>query len=143
MGSMTLELIVRSFAPNTRADRLPQDLRAYVRSEWQGDATWIRSDASRVPLRERFRAWLSSRRPTASPQPSPLRTSGSAVSTLPADAVEFVEPCSHPDAEELGLGGGAVFLRCLLCGDVLVVDSGQEWSLGSDASTKRADLLHA
>ncbi len=64
-----------------------------------------------------------------------------ADSALAADPVELVSPCPHPEAEELGLSGGVVFLRCLLCGDVLVVDRGREWSLRSDTGPANEELL--
>jgi hypothetical protein len=55
--------------------------------------------------------------------------------------MELVEPCPHADVDELGFSGGVVFLRCLLCGDVLVVDRGQEWTLCSDAIRGRSPGL--
>ena len=128
---MTLQLVVRSFAHHTFTDRLSRELQAYVRSEWQGDATWIRHEPSRMARRGGFRRWLASLRPAATSRSPAVKVSEARESSLPARPVELVEPCTHADAEELGLSGAVVFLRCLLCGVVLVVDRGREWSLGS------------
>ena len=136
---MTLQLVVRSFAPDHRTDRISQDFRAYIRSEWQGDSTWLRREPTRVPVRARFRSWLAARRPTAPTQSHRAKAPESADSTPSVVPAAWVEPCPHPDAEELGLSGGAVFLRCLLCGDVLVVDRGRGWSLGSDMPPTSGD----
>ena len=53
-----------------------------------------------------------------------------------------MEPCPHPVAESLGLSSGVAFLRCMECGDVLVVDREREWSIGSDPSAAE-DWLRA
>jgi hypothetical protein len=140
---MTLELVLRSYAHDVRTDRVSQDLRAYVRSEWRGDASWLRREASRAPLGTRFRRWLGSRKLAAPSPASSVKAPRSTDSAVSAEPMELVEPCPHADVDELGFSGGVVFLRCLLCGDVLVVDRGQEWTLCSDASTRSADPLRA
>src|SRR5512136_2393645 len=139
---MTLEIILRSFAPDVRTDRDSQELRAYVRSEWRGDASWLDRESSRVALRARFRRWFASRRVAASPARPTGEMTWPAESAVPATE-GLVEPCPHPDAQELGLSGGVVFLRCFLCGDVLVVGGGQAWSVGSEPSTSGTGLLQA
>ena len=37
--------------------------------------------------------------------------------------------CPHPLLEDLGLGDGAEFLRCMMCGDVLVVRGASQWTI--------------
>lgn len=128
---MTPDLIVDRFVSQTGTDRMSPELRAYVRSEWRGDAWWLHRASARITLRARFRRWLASRRPT-SPAALPSVEAPSSVRPVGTLApVETIEPCLHADVEGLGLDGGVEFLRCLLCGGVLVVDQGREWSLRS------------
>ncbi len=132
---MTLELVVGSFAPPTPTDRASQELRAYVRSEWRGDATWLHREVSPPSLRTRFRAWRDARRPVSRTPPISARVAEpiDGESAIPAP-VDLADPCLHLETQELGLSGGAVFLQCVVCGDVLVTDRGQRWSLGSASS---------
>lgn len=133
---MTLELVMRGFAPNTRNDRISQDIRAYVRAEWQGDASWLRREVSPPSLRTRFRAWRDARRSVARTPPisAGVVQSTDEESAIPAP-VDLADPCLHLETEELGLSGGAVFLRCVVCGDVFVTDRGHKWSLGLASPT--------
>ncbi len=35
--------------------------------------------------------------------------------------------CRHQDVEELGHNAGAIFIRCIACGSVVIVQSGHRW----------------
>ncbi len=35
--------------------------------------------------------------------------------------------CHHEDVEELGHNAGAVFIRCVTCGSVVIVQGGHRW----------------
>lgn len=140
---MTLELIVRSYEPTLRNDRASQALRAYVRSEWRGDASWLRQEPARVSIRSRLRAWLAARKPGVSVPSSPAEAGTSEEPAASPVPTALVEPCPHPDAQELGMSGGVVFLRCTLCGDVLVVDQDREWTLSAAPSEAPEHLCEA
>lgn len=140
---MTLELIVRSYEPTIRNDRASQELRAYVRSEWRGDAAWLRREPKRVSLRSRLRGWLAARSPAVSLQSPATDPGASEEPAAYAVPTGLVEPCPHPDARELGISGGVVFLQCTLCGDVLVVDQDREWTLSAAPSEAPEHLCEA
>lgn len=139
---MTLELVQASFTPHVRTDRVSQELRAYVRSEWRGDAPWLRREAARPSLLTRLRAWRDARRSASRTPSADAGAPSSPVGVIGISApVEPVEDCPHPETEELGLSGGAVFLQCVLCGDVLVSASGQMWKLGPASSADAGERI--
>lgn len=116
-----------------RMGRSSPELRAYSRDEWGSDAAWLYRRVPRTPLLAKLRAWL--RRPTRTRPPSPAAADprSSAGFTAVPRAVEADDDCLHPTVEDLGFGGTAEFLRCTLCGDVLVVDEGRRWAFVSAA----------
>ncbi len=109
-------------------DRSSAQLRGYLRDEYHADIDWLYASVrSRAPpLRTRLRRWLGARRsrrpelPAAEriPEPIPPR----------ADRVA-AETCPHPLIEELGLSGDAEFLRCAVCGEVIVARGTRAWRL--------------
>lgn len=140
---MNLELVMNSYQHQLRTDRASQELRAYVRSEWRGDASWLRREASRKPPRSGLRAWFASRRAAATAHEPAGERPQSAAPAIRAEPVGLVEPCPHPAPEELGESGGVVFLRCGICGDVLVVEGTRTWSVDAEPSPTAEDLCPA
>ncbi len=51
--------------------------------------------------------------------------------------------CPHSVREELGLGGLALFLRCCVCGDVLVISGNRAWRVGSVEGCSAAESPRA
>ncbi len=113
-------------------DRSSAQLRAYLRDEFQAEIGWldhaIRS--KRVSLPSRLSRWLAARQarrehlsargsPDATPEP------------FPSPSARDAEDCPHPLTEDLGLGGAAGFLRCAICGDVIVVRGARQWRIRS------------
>ncbi len=109
------------------------ELRAYLRDEWGSDTGWLDRLAPRTSLLTRARAWF--RRPARTRTPSPLAADSVLASGIVAvsEPVHFPDDCPHLAVEDLGFGGTAEFLRCSLCGGVLVVHAGRQWAFGSVA----------
>ncbi|HYM40388.1 MAG TPA: hypothetical protein VEY12_09675 [Thermoplasmata archaeon] len=112
-------------------ERLPDDIRAYVRSEWGGDPSVLGPAVRRPPppLGARVRVFLRSRlvRPgsavPAAPSPVRIEPDLAAARRLP------IAECAHPRTEYLGATGLTEFLRCLVCGDLFILQPGHAWQL--------------
>ncbi len=113
-----------------RSERASRPLRAYAQYEWRREMSPAPTRPRKGALAPRLRRWLHRRvnRPsTAAPEASavpPAETRAVAASAS--------EPCLHPLLEDLGFAGSARFLRCALCGRVLVVQAGRSWTLGPE-----------
>lgn len=121
-------MLLDSLRP-VRNDRASRELRAYARQEWNADVAWFRSLLPRMTLGSRIRRWVLLRRPsaavrTAAPEPQSAPAAGA-----PPVPPAVVQDCPHPSVEEIGSAGYAEFLRCSLCGHVLVVEGGRQWSI--------------
>ncbi len=120
--------LIEMAARPRRNERGSAELRAYARDEWHADVQWILGLFSRPSRRLKIRAWLrrqgtgisSGRSPVAPRRPASRPTVGSSP-----------EDCPHPAVEDLGFGGTASFLRCVLCGGVLILHEGHRWSVNS------------
>lgn len=115
-------------------DRSSAQLRAYLRDEYHADIGWLERTirSERAPRRGRLRRWLATRRSRPelpSPRRSTAATSAARSSASPVDA----QDCSHPMTEDLGLGGETGFLRCAICGDVIVVRGARQWRIRSSS----------
>lgn len=98
------------------------ELRAFLRDEFRGDGTWILAQLRRN--RKPFRARLAARLfPSRERRPQPVETvpsPRSRVTAVPSAAPADEDACAHLVAEELGEGGASQYLRCVLCGGVIV-----------------------
>ncbi len=119
-----------------RTDRLSYDLRMYLRQEWAMETPrlLLPRRTSRGPIGARLRAWFHGRlrRPRVE-TPDPGRETGNPG--VAADGGGPKEDCTHELTEELGGSGLTTFLRCTLCGGVLVGQEGRWWKLHPSAST--------
>jgi hypothetical protein len=113
-------------------DRLSDDLRTYLRLEWNGDPSPLRPRGARP----RPRRWTLERRllrgrvaARDSGPASPERARG--AQTEPAKAARSmpVADCEHAQTEYLGASRFTEFLRCLLCGDLFILQPGHTWRL--------------
>ena len=112
-------------SPNDRSSR---ELRAYVRREWGSDVSWIESLAPRRPLRLRMRAWLRGRAEARESRSRDDERPRPCFASLPV-SLDAEAGCPHSAAEDLGFCGSARFLRCSLCGGVLIGHDGRWWGL--------------
>lgn len=113
------------------AERFSSARGAYAPHERRGGPPASRRRrAPRPPLRLRIRGFFRGTSVPASsgarPSPPPVAREG-----RPAEPRVSVAPedCEHTEAEYLGASGLTEFLRCLLCGDVLILQPGQAWTL--------------
>lgn len=113
-------------------DRSSAQLRAYLRDEHHAEIGWlnhaIRSE--RLPRRSRLGRWLAARR-VRRQLPAVHALPSAAPEAAPSSSTRDAEDCLHPLTEDLGLGGGAEYLRCAVCGDVIVVRGAKQWRLRS------------
>ncbi len=144
---MTLSLIVPSFKPrlhkDVRTDRASRELRAYLRSEWGGDAPWLYPPAPRTPWRARLRGWWAARRSTSLRSPQPSADLPSAGISYAPSATEDPEDCPHADVEQLGFSGATLFVRCSRCGDVLILRGARQWRVASEDVACPAEPVEA
>ncbi len=120
--------LLASYARTTFTDRRSSDLRRYAREEWHSQVHWIRGATPSVPLRAWLARWLHrvrmrdpvAKRAVVEPAPLPPAAAGTQ-----ADG----SPCPHLVQEELGLAGTTVFLRCSVCGEVLLLSGHRIWGL--------------
>lgn len=120
--------LLASYTRTMHSERESLDLRRYARDEWAAQVHWIRKAVPTVPLRERLGHWLRRERPLA----TPARTVVGAIPSPPElvrASLPDEAPCPHVVQEDLGLGGTTAFLRCCVCGEVLVVSGRQVWGL--------------
>lgn len=120
---------------NSRTDRSSFELRAYLRDEWRSNLDWL---AAQTPRRNssfwsRMRRWFLARARRRE-DPSRGRAHERSPSPPPPDWLADVNVCSHSQTEDLGYGGGAEFLQCIVCGVVLVVHGGREWRISPSPS---------
>ena len=129
-------------------DRSSLQLRAYAREEYGSEAGWIHAlvRSRSVPLRTRLRRWIrtrSQRQKRRAPAATPLAT----VSASPSESRLAASACPHVVADDLGAAGGAQFLQCTACGEVLVVQAGRTWRVAglpgaaSPPAASVADLM--
>jgi len=77
----------------------------------------------------------------------PAATPLAAVSVSPSDPRLVAPACPHVVADDLGAAGGAQFLQCTACGEVLVVQAGRTWRVAglpgaaSPPAASVADLM--
>ena len=107
-------------------DRGSPELRAYVRREWHAEIAWLVRLFSRETVGSTIRGLL--RELTARPRNKDGEAGPARPQTLRVDA-RAAEDCPHPVVEDLGFGGPASFLRCALCGGVLILHAGRRWSV--------------
>lgn len=114
----------------TRYDRFSSELRAYLRDEWGSEGAWpIRPEQRRaVSPWVRLRRWFRAR-PRRQGSPSPVRVDKDWPTAVEPARLASADGCLHLVSEDLGVGGSASFLRCTMCGEVLVVQGGREWWL--------------
>lgn len=113
-------------------DRLSDELRTYLRFEWSGDPSALRPRVE--PSRPR--RWARSRRFLKGRVASQDSGSSSAppARSAPADRAESLQgtpvtDCEHARTEYLGASGFTEFLRCLVCGDLFLLQPGHVWQL--------------
>lgn len=122
--------MLRPVDSNHRISRRDAELRTYLASEWKMGLPAFLAQLRREerPSRLRIRrGWLRGRA-RASARTTAAADGGQADHGAPGRTVP-PESCDHPAAEPLGLGGTAQFLRCLLCGAVLVTVQGRRFSV--------------
>ncbi len=112
------------------SERSSRELRAYLRDEYQADVGWLNHFilTRSPPLHTRLRRWLAarrSRRGSESRGEAPVAVSR----TQPFPSTADAEDCPHLLLEDLGFGGNADFLRCTVCGDVLVTRGASQWRI--------------
>ncbi len=102
------------------------ELRAYARREWHAEISWILGLFSREAARTKVRGRSRGRRPVTRPARAEAVPARSAIAPV---ALPVAGDCPHVLVEDLGYGGPAAFLRCALCGGVLIDHAGRRWSL--------------
>ncbi len=114
-------------------DRSSAQLRAYLRDEYRAEIAWLdREVRSQLPSRRGWLGrWLAARQARRE-RPSARVSSDPSPETPPSPSARDAEDCAHLLTEDLGLSGGAGFLRCAICGDVIVVRGGRRWRIGSE-----------
>lgn len=115
-------------------DRSSAQLRAYLRDEHQAGIAWLDHEirSARRPIRSRLGRWLAARQARRA-QPLASRSADATPEILPRPSAPDAEDCPHPLTEDLGISGGAGFLRCAICGDIIVVRGARQWRLRSVA----------
>ncbi len=127
--------------PRHPNDRLSLELRAYARYEWGNDALWLRGLARR---RSPIHAWAERLR-----QRSRAKKAARAAGHAEVRGSPGVEPivwdsgrdCPHDAYEDLGFGNSAQFLRCVLCGAVLIAHGNRWWALESARQPLRVEFV--
>ncbi len=122
--------LLASYTRTTLTDRRSSDLRRYAQEEWHSQVHWIRGATPSVSLRVRLGRWLHRarmREPVAEPAVGEPAPSPPAAAVTQADG----SPCPHLVQEELGLAGTTVFLRCTVCGEVLLLSGHRIWGLNA------------
>lgn len=127
-----------SYTRTMQNDRDSSDLRRYAHDEWRSQVHWIRGLARPARLRQRVGRWLRRGFAQAVARAVPVPASPDPFPVTAAEPEE-APPCPHPAREELGLGGTVSFLRCCVCGDVLIVSGSRAWVLDGDDSLAAAD----
>ncbi len=122
--------LLASYARTTFTDRRSSDLRRYAREEWHSQVHWIRGATPSVPLRARLARWLHRARTR---EPVSALAVGESAPLPPAAAGTQTDgaPCPHLVQEELGMAGTTVFLRCSVCGEVLLLSGHRIWGLNA------------
>lgn len=112
------------------SDRFYPELRAYLRDEYRADMGWLDHlvRSKRPPLRIRLHRWLAARQPRREGEPRDASSAAISLTPSPRSAAHPVD-CPHPLIEDLGFGGDAEFLRCTVCGDVLVTRGAIQWRI--------------
>lgn len=120
-----------------RNDRVSNELRSYARLEWHADLAWLLSQirtpetSRRTPLRRWIRRRLrAERRQPASAAGKPV----GAQTTIANERTRPPDDCRHSLTEFLGAAGAAEFLRCVVCGGVLVIHDGLQWAIRQGGS---------
>ncbi len=128
--SMMPNALLASYTRTLLTDRRSSELRRYAKEEWRSQVHWIRSAAPMVPLRERVGRWLRRER-TREPVVGPALGEFAPLPPTAAAALTDGTPCPHLAQEELGLAGTTVFLRCCVCGEVLLLSGHRIWGLNA------------
>lgn len=112
--------------------REPAELRAYLRSEWGIDDALLPGFLARPQHRPGVRrpGWFLRWRVARRSARLASAADGGAVPDPTVRPTEAAE-CAHPAMEPLGLDATAAFLRCALCGSVLVLDCGRRYAVGA------------
>ncbi len=115
-----------------RNDRTAPELRNYLRAEWGAESPSALAWTQLPTLRARLGDWFQRRKAARSP-PHPVAAKP-ATSARPASMVpDASRVCPHLVTEDLGFGG-AEFLRCAVCGDILVEQRGRRWRIRPEAA---------
>lgn len=128
--SMMPNALLASYSRTMLTDRRSSELRRYAQEEWRSQVHWIQGATPSVSLRGRLGRWLRrgrTREPGARPAVTDLAPLPPAAAGTQADGL----PCPHLAQEELGLAGTTVFLRCCVCGEVLLVSGHRIWGLNA------------
>lgn len=121
--------ILEQLVLRQRSGRASQALRAYAQREWRGEMPLTPARPRKGGRTLKFRRWLHRR--VGKPSATAVEDSAAAPAETPALTVSGSAPCPHSILEDLGFAGSARFLRCGLCGRVLVVQEGRRWTLSA------------
>lgn len=119
--------------PKLNNDRRTAELQQYLRAEWKMGIPALLAEMDRKPARSRLRIrrwWRRSRVPERTSSAS--SADGGDLRGLAPKPTVPVASCDHPTADHLGLGGTAQYLRCVLCGAVLVAVRGRGFAVAPE-----------